>query len=167
MKNLPLKLAVLVVVIIAVTIMAMLIRKPLRLHYYESKLDSDDVNTRRHAVEKLLTLGPEGELALNSRFFRKNAEWVGKKFGEPKATYPFPFNITEPAALWVCYERFIVFFNARLEVMYVKEFNLEKAELEIPVELQGMMPHYTNRLTPIDDFDGSKPLLKRPPDSGK
>ncbi|MHC4661539.1 MAG: hypothetical protein ACYS8W_07600 [Planctomycetota bacterium] len=64
MKSLPLILAVLVVIIFALTITAMLLYKPLRLRWYESKLDSDDIDTRRHAVEKLLTLGDGGKAAL-------------------------------------------------------------------------------------------------------
>ncbi|MHC4663263.1 MAG: hypothetical protein ACYS8W_16495 [Planctomycetota bacterium] len=57
MKSLPLKLGVLVVIIFALTITALLLYKPLRLRWYESKLDAGDTATRRRAVEKLLTLG--------------------------------------------------------------------------------------------------------------
>ncbi|MHC4662219.1 MAG: HEAT repeat domain-containing protein [Planctomycetota bacterium] len=64
MKSLPLKLAIIVVIIFGVTIAAMLLYKPLKLRWYEMELDSDNINTRRHAVEKLLTFGDGGKAAL-------------------------------------------------------------------------------------------------------
>ncbi|MHC4663418.1 MAG: hypothetical protein ACYS8W_17295 [Planctomycetota bacterium] len=59
--SLPLKLGIAVVIIFGVTIAACLLYKPLKIRWYESKLDAEDVETRRHAVEKLLSLGDGGK----------------------------------------------------------------------------------------------------------
>ncbi|MHC4663416.1 MAG: hypothetical protein ACYS8W_17285 [Planctomycetota bacterium] len=81
--SLPLKLAIAVVIIFGVTIAACLLYKPLKIRWYESKLDSEDVGERRQAVEKLLALGDGGKAVIEENVIGKDSDWIISKFGKP------------------------------------------------------------------------------------
>ncbi|MHC4661538.1 MAG: hypothetical protein ACYS8W_07595 [Planctomycetota bacterium] len=115
--SLPLKLGIGVIILFALTIAACLLYKPLRLRWYESKLDSEDLKIRKFAVEKLLTLGDGGKAVLDERIIGKDRKWVLTQFGES--------NDVEGSAIpsWSCYDFFAVIFNTDNRVKHIVQFD--------------------------------------------
>ncbi|MHC4661537.1 MAG: hypothetical protein ACYS8W_07590 [Planctomycetota bacterium] len=139
MKNLPLKLGIFVVLLFALTIAACLLYKPLRLRWYESKLDAKDIETRRRAVEKLLSLGPDGKKIFEKHILGKDRQWVFEFAGEPVGA--FTQSDSDPQILtfsddiengkFLVYDRFRIEMagNGTVESVLVKQLSDERRKI--------------------------------------
>ncbi|MHC4663629.1 MAG: hypothetical protein ACYS8W_18365 [Planctomycetota bacterium] len=132
--SLPLKLGILVVVIFGITIAAMLLYKPFKIRWYESKLDSGDVETRRQTVEKLLALGDGGKAALENGIIGRDHTWVMNSVGNSLYIYPLPSEPDMPAGngrvtysvaeYILIFEKFIIRFDMNSRVIAVHVIDL-------------------------------------------
>ncbi|MHC4663417.1 MAG: hypothetical protein ACYS8W_17290 [Planctomycetota bacterium] len=118
--SLPLKLAILVIIIFSLTIAVCLLYKPLRLRWFESKLDAGNVETRRQAVEKLLSLGPRGKAIVENLVIGKDRAWVLEFFGGPdRISVAALGRLPERNEIWrsgnevhLFYDKFVVYIHS-------------------------------------------------------
>ncbi|MHC4660650.1 MAG: hypothetical protein ACYS8W_03075 [Planctomycetota bacterium] len=170
--GLPLKLAILVVVIFGVTIAACLLFRPLRLRWYESKLDSDDVQTRRRAAEKLLTLGPDGREIAEELVLGKDIALIETIIGKPgfsnidyrvihcaRSSNPIGDHESDPDRN--CELNYPAFFihidgSGKSDSIELYKGNEYQEMLRVITEMERLRSHSGPR------FPASPPLLKQP-----